>query len=214
MKARTQLNGNHAVPRNDEEVARLLDAKPPGWEYFLFASAMRAGVQKLASSYDDFTLGYAPRLGIMVPGDQFSDFLQSQLSELELMVEYLNKLLTKEVMEEAIGAPGIAGDPEKIFHAASRIIRLYSDMMSWAAYIRGHAMPSDERRIVNALAMFADQPVRELRDFVFRYASQVDELPEYQRRGERLEINETIRFDIPDAIMQDFSTKLSQYKRR
>jgi hypothetical protein len=202
-----------AVPRNDEEVARLLDSKPPGWEHLLFAGAMYINIKKLDSSYDDYVLGYAPRLGSVVSRNDFPDFLKSQLSELETMIGFLNKLLGDGSMEHVLGPPGVEGEPDKIFHGASRIVRLYSDMLSWAAHIRGQAMPSEERELAETLVKFAHQPIEELRDFAFRFAAKIDELPAYIARGDQLVINETVRFTIPDAIYQEFSASLDQYKQ-
>ncbi|MGH3192612.1 MAG: hypothetical protein ACRDOL_36260 [Streptosporangiaceae bacterium] len=139
------MESKPALPQNDEQIAQLLSERPPGWEYLLYAGALYAGIEKLETKYSDYMLGYAPRLGAMVGSDDFVHFVKSQLNELEVMVHSLDALFTEQAMEDALGPPGIAGDPNKILHAASRLVRLYGDMLLWAERIRGTAMPSDNR---------------------------------------------------------------------
>jgi hypothetical protein len=203
------------VPRSDEEVATLLTMKPPGWEYLLYGGELLRGVQGLEQRYQDYIIGYAPRTGKVVHPDCFAGYIQSQVCELEVIVDLLNVLIGDgSAIQDAMGPPGVPGDPDTISHAASRIIRLYEDFLLWAERIRGNAMPSGERKVADAMARFAAQPLSELRDFVFRYVAQADQIPAKLSRNEQVVISETITFKISDEISHEFSRHLDELKER
>jgi hypothetical protein len=204
------------VPRTDEEVATLLTVKPPGWEYLLYAGSLLLGVQRLEQRHSDYMIGYAPRTGTVIMPADFAGYIQSQICELQVIIGMLNVLIGNETfLRDAIGPPGEAGDPDKIAHAASRIINLYEDFLLWAERIRGHAMPSAERKVADALAKFAEQPIEELRDFVRRLVRRIDNLPAEisSDQSTPIIIQETITLTIPSAVSEEFSTRLDDLKR-
>ena len=202
-----------AIAKSDEQIAQLLSERPQGWEYLLFAGALCAGVERLETKYSDYSLGYAPRLGIMIERQQFADFINSQLDELNVMIGTLDALFSPTAMEDALGPPGIAGDPDKVLHAASRVVRLYEDVLLWAERLRGMAMRSEHREIVELLVQFSGQPVNELRDFVHRFGAQVNEIPSLIAKNERIVIDETVKFSIPRELVQSFNAKIQALKR-
>jgi hypothetical protein len=202
------------VPRSDEQIGLLLSERPDYWEYFLFAGALVVGLERLQEKYSDYALGYAPRLGLVVPSGEFMHFLDSQLNEFGEMIGLLDKLLSEDVMAEALGPPGVAGEPEKIFHAASRVIRLYEDMLSWAERIRGMSMPKEYRHVAELLVRFSEQPINELRDFVLRFSTRIDELASLSAEGEEVEITERVWFNIPRPLMLEFKAARGSLSRQ
>ena len=199
---------NSGIAKSDEQISLLLHERPAGWEYLLYAGAMCSGIERLEVKYSDYSIGYAPRLGVVIKRDEFLHFAMSQLGELEVMIEDLNKVVGPQVMEEVLGAPGVSGEPDKILHGASRLVRLYEDMLLWAERIRGMAMPSGYREIIEILAQLASPSIFELRDFVHRFGDQINELPEKIARGEKVTIVETITFTLDGDLATSFSTKL------
>lgn len=196
------------IAKTDDQVAQLLSERPPGWEYLLYAGALCAGVESLEIKYSDYLLKYAPRLGLMIKDDEFLYFLKSQIGELSLMVGTLNTLFGDEVIEDALGVPGVAGNPDKILHAASRVVRLYEDMLLWAERIRGMAMPIGYRKVIESLVQFISQPVNELRDFVKDFGAQVNELPARMAVEEHIVIRGMVTFSIPDDIVEDLYAQI------
>ena len=95
------------IAKTDEQVAQLLRERPPGWEYLLYAGALCAGVERLEKKYMDYSLGYAPRLGIVISPSEFFHFISSQLSELQVMINSLNTLVNAEVLADAVGPSAI-----------------------------------------------------------------------------------------------------------
>lgn len=144
----------------------------------------------------------------MVAEGEFPYFLQSQLGEISVIIDSLNTAIRSDIFEDAIGPPGEAGDPGKILHAASRIVRLYEDMLLWAERVRGLALPSEHRRVTEALARFVRQPIDELRAFVHRFAEQVDDIPTAIAEGRQVVIDETITFKIDSDAMQELDKGL------
>lgn len=202
------------IARSDEQIAQLLSERPDGWEYLLYSGALCAGVERLETKYSDYSLSYAPRLGVMIRPDEFIHFVDSQLGELQVIIGTLNKLFYPQVMEDILGPPGISGDPDKILHGASRVVRLYEDMLMWAERVRGMAMPSEYREVIEILVQFAKQPIDELRDFVQRFGEKINELPSLIARGEPVVIADTVKFTIPHDLVESFGAKLAELKQR
>jgi hypothetical protein len=202
------------VPRSDGEVGQLLSERPAGWEYLLLAGALVLGIDRLETNYSDYMLGYAPRLGTVISAADFHHFIMSQLNELELMVSSLNRVLADDVMSDAVGLPGEPGNPDKIFHMASRVVRLYEDLMLWAERLRGYAMPDDFRHMVELLVRFSEQPINELRDFTKRLAAQVDEMPSAIANQEQIVIDEVVTFRVPDAIAGEFGREYRKFTEK
>lgn len=202
------------VPLDDDETGRLLSERPPGWEYMLLAGSLVQGQRKLDPKYRDYCLGYAPRLGITISPSEFEHFIDSQLGEMQLMAGQLDVVIGPNFMEETVGPLGVTGDPDTIVHNASRLVRLYEDMLMWAQRIRGVAMPSEYRRVADGLVRMLDQPIRELHDFILRFAAQIDKLPAALASGERIVIDETIRLAIPDGVVPEFSSAYAELKKR
>jgi hypothetical protein len=199
------LNGyDGGIAKTDQQVAQLLMERPAGWEYLLYAGALCAGVEKLETKYSDYSLGYAPRLGVMIGSGEFVYFIQSQLSEVEVMIGTLNTLFGDKLIPSE--------DPDRILHDASRVVRLYGDMLLWAERLRGMAMPGKYRTITEALVQFSTQPINELRNLAHDLATQVDELPSRIARDEDVNITVTVRFIIPHELAQTFSAKLATLK--
>ena len=71
-------------------------------------------LERLDTKYMDYSLGYAPRLGIMIGKSEFLYFIRSQLSEVRVMINSLVTLVNGETMEDVLGPPGISGNPDKI----------------------------------------------------------------------------------------------------
>jgi hypothetical protein len=198
------------IAKTDEQIARLLSERPAGWEYLLYAGALRAGIDRLDTKYKDYSIGYAPRLGVMIGRDDFLHFMQSQLNELELMIGSLNTVINNaEILEDALGPPGTPGDPDKIIHAASRVVRIYEDMLLWAEHVRGMAMPHKHREVAELLVQFSSPSINELRAFVDRFGAKINELPSRLACNEVIVIEERIRFTIPDELVKSFNEKLA-----
>ena len=79
---------------------------------------------------------------------------------MEEMVNSLNAIVAEDVMEDALGPLGVHGEPDKILHIASRMVRLYEDMMLWAERLRGVALPCEYREITELLVRFSRRPVK------------------------------------------------------
>lgn len=206
---RTLVASYRYVPQSDAGIEQLLTSRCAGWEYLLYAGALVIGIDSLEPRYGDYLLSYAPRLGTMIAESEFPYFLNSQLGEVQVIVDSLNIAVRRDIIEDALGAPGEAGDPGKILHAASRIIRLYGDMLDWAERIRGLALPSEYRRVIEVYARFVSQPIDELRAFARRFAEQVDDIPIAIAENRKIVIEEVITFTIGDDIMQEYSQAMA-----
>jgi hypothetical protein len=114
------------------------------------------------------------------------------------MVETFARILDVKVQERAFGAPGVAGDPDRIVHMSKRFIAVYRDLLEWAAELRGVSRPAYCDELYEVLAEAAKQPISSIRDFVFHYVADLDPLTKFLKDpGEPVRINRTISFVVP-----------------
>lgn len=200
------------VPRTPEELSRIISERPRGWEYLLFAGALILELEPLESRYEDYKLGYAPRLGITVYESQFREYLQIQLGELRVLVDNFTRIFNTETLAPAFGPPGEAGDPAKLLHMAKRMMRLYDELLTWVERLRGTSIPSEYQRLTRILASFADQPIEEIRRFVDEYAANTELIMQAISDDMPISITHNVRFDIPNDITDAFSKEIDRLK--
>ena len=167
--------GNRA-PRTSRELAQVLAQRPPGWEYLYFAGCLRVGLDALAPKYRDHEVSH-PTAATWVTMEGAPDFMQGAIGEIRRIVGSLTNLFDPANQERAFGAPGQAGDPERIEHLAARMTSAYEGLMQWASRIRGVTRPAELDDLFDNLARFADQPIREYRAFVDEIVTQFDRIP-------------------------------------
>ncbi|SRR6266699_558760 len=200
------------VPRSPEQLSRVINDRPAGWEFFLFAGTMILELEPLETRYQDYKLEYAPRLGTTIYTSQFLEYLQIQLNELKLLAESFTRVFRSEVMAAAFGLPGVAGDPARIIHLAKRVVGICNEMLAWAERLRGTSVPDKYDRLVSILARFVDQPIEALRDFVNNYADWAEGLPALVEVGEPIVVEHRVTFDLSKTLLVAFSQEIDRLK--
>lgn len=116
---------------------RLLNEKPRAWEYFFFPSVLENELEKSAELKRD--LKYALKKGattkFSTPNVQ-EDFVSTnnwilhKLANIEAIVHSTSNLMNVAI-QEALGAPGVAGDPEHIAYVAQRLALNHKRLLEW-----------------------------------------------------------------------------------
>lgn len=89
----------------------------------------------------------------------------------------LDRVFDPGVLEQAFGAPGEAGDPERTIHVARGVVQVYESMMDWAAELRNTNIRSDFEEVLELTARMADGPIQQIREFIQLVADQVARIP-------------------------------------
>jgi hypothetical protein len=166
-----------SIPTTHKEQADLISERPEWWEYRLYAGVLMQGRIALESKWHDHELRL-PRGERREPDpDSIWDFFSREIGWMSRQVGSLDRIFDQAVSEKAFGAPGEAGDAERITHVAQAVIQIYTSMMDWAATLRNSNVPSDYDEILELTARMADGPVRQIREFVQAVADQIAQIP-------------------------------------
>jgi hypothetical protein len=167
------------IPRTVEERAGLLEARPGGWEYLLFAGVLLQQRDRLAPKWRDHELKLPSSDRIRLDEGEALAHLQGELAKLEITIASINRLFDPSVLEGAFGAPGEPGDLAQIEHVASRFISVYEEMLDWAAALRGCVVPDGYERLYELAAEMTSESVKAIHDFVDENVSEISRIPAY-----------------------------------
>jgi hypothetical protein len=164
------------IPVADGAQEGLIRDEPQWWEYRLYAGVLMQGRIEMEGKWHDheLRLSRGPR---RMPSETPSEFLSRQSAELSRFMNTLDRVFDPEILEQAFGPPGKAGDSRRIVHVARGVIHVYESMMDWAAELRSTSLASDYHEILELTARMADGPVRQTRDFIQRSADQIARIP-------------------------------------
>lgn len=213
LQNRSKFNGR--VPRTASEVSDLVAERPAGWEYLLFGAILLDGNQKLDGKYRDHLIGYS-RISENVVSDRvLPEEVRRRLDHVLSITAFFNRLLRPDVQDAAFGKPGEPGDPDRIRHIATRMCSVEEDLLDWAASVRATAVSSGEaRRLIDALAHYADQSIEAIRGFISNYVQQADTLHEKIMTGEAVDLTITISFSIPEDVTREFDAAFAEFERK
>lgn len=177
-KRRIALEPFYGIPRTPDERERLLDCRPGGWAYLLFAGDLLSERAKLDDKWHDeeLEISGAPRIHLLTD-DEAKDRAQREMAEIQLTLKSFNRLFLPEVHERVFGTPDKPGDPARLAHIAKRIIGAYEELMDWAATLRACVVPERWQGVYEALPRLAANSIKELHDFVDEVDEQVSKVP-------------------------------------
>lgn len=201
------------VPRNVDEQRQLLSERPPAWEFLFYASILLQRRADIEEKWRDHEIRYAPRTGKYLDDRNAIEYLTSATDEVMAIAGQLDRVLDSDAQEAAFGAPGEAGNPERIEHLATRLIGVYEDFIDWARNLRGTGVPSELRNTFELAARLVDLPVRQVRDMVDYYVSTIEQVPEKLLRGEDVRLEMTLKLDIDDATLSAFAQDLKRVRQ-
>jgi hypothetical protein len=199
-------------PRDEAETQRLIEQTPAGWEYMLLGGLLVQGLAEKDDEYRDHEAAYSAPSGVRVREDDALSYVQSELSNARTIIGNWERLLNGPALARAIGEPGEPGDAERLRHLAKRMTSAYSELMRWAARIRGAARPDRYRRVFAILARFADQPLEQYRVWVREVVTGTDRVPAIlgAPREEPVTLSFTLTLSIADDVLTEFNTELKR----
>jgi hypothetical protein len=209
---RTSATYHGRVPQTQADLQLLLALRPDWWEYWLYAGALKLGLENLEDKYRDYEMGFAKPTGEHYAGRDAFEFLRSASANAQNLAEAFNVVLAANVQQRAFGAPGEPGDADRIMHMAQRLLDVYEGFIDEAARLRGASVPDEFRRAQAAAARFGVQPIERIRRFVCEFDETVAKLPEMvagrTERDEPLTIEMPVELTVDDEIIEEFGAGL------
>ena len=197
---------------------QLILEKPDFWEHLLFGTALVGGIKACEDLKLDLRHGIA--LG---SGEYFSDIIElkswirSQLNELQRISHGLNQLLNVAFVE-AIGPPGLPGDPVNILYVADRVSAFYRSGVEWTLRVRRVLVEDDWLALINGMASFTENMLCEIEEWSDSLTVGIEEGLIESRRGQYSEENPftldlTLTLSAPSSV-DDFCEELDSLERR
>lgn len=176
--AAVDLGFTLGVPSTDVERARLLTARPAGWEFMLCAGVLLDGLNGLESKWRDHELRIPRGAKREIPftPEGFRLFSR-ETGWVADQIAARNRVFDKSVQERAFGAPGEPGDPAQIEHFAQTIVDSYETLLDWSAEVHNLSCPREWAEVRDLTARMVDQPIRQIRAFINQAVEESSRLP-------------------------------------
>lgn len=199
------------APRTQEEQDLLIQSKPPGWEYMLFAWALTQGRESLKPKYRDHQLRYARTVRRLADDDEALDFISDAMARAGKMIgDGIERVLDPSAQEWAFGAPGAEGEVDKILHLGQRFIQIYEDMFDWSADLRGTVTSDRFEKAFDLAASFMDEPINQVDQFIDNYRNNLEGVPDRLANGEVIELELKLTVTIDERVSEAFRKEMKR----
>ncbi|MEU0883450.1 TIR domain-containing protein [Lentzea sp. NPDC005914] len=200
-----------STPITPKSVAALVREKPRGWEYLLYVTVVSQGLAELESKYWEHFLRYAPRNGDVEHGNGIELIRDRNVVLSEIIKVAVESVFTGDTQEAAFGAPGEAGDPERIVHLGELFVRTFDEILEWARRIHGTSYASEPARLAARIqAQFADQQLRAMHAVAQDLRRVADTLIERLAAGEQINMTVPLVFEVDPELEQEFRVALDR----
>lgn len=201
------------VPYTATEQELLLQQRPIGWEYLLFAGALLQSREKLRPKLHDHELRYARRLDQHLEARDAAHYLSGTLNQASRIAEHLMQVFDPAVQERAFGPPGQPGDSDRIIHMATRVVGSIEEFIDWAANLRGISIPDEMARAFELAAQIADKPMQDILEFIDGYIQDAEAIPALLSRNKHVSLSRTLTLTVDHAAVSRFNAELRRLQR-
>ena len=143
---------------------KLVLERPSFWEHLLFANTF-VEEMKLVKEHD-WDVQYDVILGVGVHLSEWKEvsaWISKQMSEGERLVNSFANLLNI-VLLDALGPPGMPGDPVKLVYVSRRLADTYKAAIEWTREARRVSVPDQYQKIVSIIGGFLSNIIKGVED--------------------------------------------------
>lgn len=121
------------VPGIRERAQRVIDKKPSGWEFILLSHVLADELQARGDMKRDLQHGTVFGAFERVEADaRIFRFIEDQNQVFKMITDGLARIWTEDILREALGPPGVSGDPTMIVYIAKKTGEAYQGLLTWA----------------------------------------------------------------------------------
>ena len=196
------------VPRTVAQRERLLQEKPEGWEYLLFAGLLLQGKESLENRYINHQIGLASITPKYLDDAAARNRFPGALRELSAIISRIPTALDARAQSWALGEP----DSERIEHLASQIIKRYEELLDWAETMRSFVVSSKLQRLFDLAGHLADQPIEEIRNFIGIFVEYNEKLSEkiISSQGSPIDKAFTVSISLDDQLKDTLTREMAK----
>jgi hypothetical protein len=139
---------------------RLVLERPSFWEHLLFANTFVEEI-KLVKEHD-WDMQYGVILGsgpYLRDWDEVFDWITKQTNEGERLVMSFANLINT-ALPDALGPPGISGDPVKLVYVSRRLADTYKAAVEWSREAKRVSVPDGFQKIVSIVGGFLSDVIQ------------------------------------------------------
>lgn len=196
------------VPRTPEQLAELLDDRPPNWESRLFAGVALQELGHLRAKFARQFRGPIEWNGDERSGQAAYSFITGRLDDIGEAIRDLDEILANGRHLSILNSE----DFERIKSHATELTRLIESLMDITYRLRATAITNRHlRTAADILAHFPDQAIVSITEMIHKYVSEIDASGQRIMNDEDPEIALTATIKIPDGLSDRFSDAISKY---
>lgn len=168
-----------------------------GWEYLYLASELARGLAAYEGLYGRYQSQVVEPTGAHV--DDPLTHIRAMNEQIIAIVNQVDTVMTPDLLEKAVGAPGQPGDEAGIRDYTGHLAAIYGQMIDWGIRIRDADVDPQWRPVYMALSKFVSLPLHQFQDFSAVFSAGAARLVADVRAGrppeENLELALTITID-------------------
>jgi hypothetical protein len=176
---------------------RLVLERPPYWEHQLFANTFAEEIKRVKEhDWDvqyDIILGSGPHLK---EGSEVFAWISKQMSESRRIVHSFGNLVNT-ALPDALGPPGVSGDPVKIVYISRRLADSYKAALDWSREAKRISVPDEYQKIVSIVGRFLSKITQDIEVNSESFLEQLNEgIAKGEAQGGTIVVNLTLTFDL------------------
>jgi hypothetical protein len=190
------------------DALRLVIERPPAWEFRLFGQVLSDKLAMLKPLRRDFNYRIVFGKGDLFDFIELNHLMRRKVKDLENNIASMNRLFNT-ALQDALGPPGIAGDPEGIAYAADKLAEAYQKALEWSLEWQYVHVEEELQNLVDIAARFPINLLDEIEDYSQRIQREVEQaLSTPKKPGEERKVNLTLTLTMPDP--SDFEEELQR----
>jgi len=193
---------------------KIVLERPIGWEYRFFSAVLS---DEMDSDQElKWDLEYGLKIGRIHPLREpwlMINWLQQKMNEIGALVDSASRLMN-EAIQDALGNPGVAGDPEHLVYCARRIAQIRKELVKWTIEFRCTEVQPECEHLLSLISEMSKDVIEKLESIPAKLDAEITKALEAHARGQKYTAELMLSLTIPnnDEIAAEFA-KLSQTLR-
>lgn len=175
----------------------LVLERPPYWEHQLFANTFVEEIKRVKEHDWDvqYSVILGPGLHLKEPSEVF-DWISKHMTEGERIVDSFSNLINT-ALPDALGPPGISGDPVKLVYVSRRLADTYQSSVEWAREAKRVSVPDEYQKIVSIVGGFLSKVTKSIEDLSEHLLEQLNKgIAKGQAEGGTIVIDVGLTFEL------------------
>lgn len=194
------------------EPLTILLERPRAWEHRFFSAVLRSELARLSQLRHD--VKYNIQIGPVVPLDEPQEVLAWMATQMTCVMRLITSAekLMNEVVQEALGPPGISGDPSLLAYVGRRVAGVVEALLEWQIDLARVKVPEDFERIVRLTGDFPIEPITKLEALAPLLDSEIDKAEAALERGEQY--TATVMMVLETPITAEYHAEMRRLQHR